>query len=228
MLNKNDKYQFYEELQTVPFLIGNAKLAYCIAGCKNTFLVSPSGSSNNKIIFYLSNYLNYNKIPRIMTGTNNNYIVKANEFVFSFTKADIEAIDLVKKSSVEFNLLKDHRSVNVKLVETARTAKKLTIEVEGERFDIEIKDELDNMLEKMGFGVASNKQVKEIKAPMPGLVLEIAVTEGQEVAEGGKILILVAMKMENSIMIHANATIKRIAVSAGQAVEKGQVLVELE
>ena len=100
--------------------------------------------------------------------------------------------------------------------------------MEGETFHIEIKDEMDQVVEKMGFGKASNKQIKEIKAPMPGLVLEIAVSEGQEVAEGDKILILGAMKMENSILINTRATIKRIAVSAGQAVEKGQVLVELE
>ena len=80
----------------------------------------------------------------------------------------------------------------------------------------------------MGFGKASIKQVKEIKAPMPGLVLEIAVTDGQEVSEGDKLLILEAMKMENSIMIQTSAIIKKVSVSAGQAVEKGQVLVELE
>lgn len=156
------------------------------------------------------------------------YKVKANEFEFSFTKEEAEAADLVKKSPVEFNLIKDYRSADAKLVEADSTAKRLTIEVEGEKYAVEIKDELDQRLEKMGFGEVSSKQVKEIKAPMPGLVLEIAVVEGQEVAEGEKILILVAMKMENSIMIHANATIKRIAVNAGQAVEKGQVLVELE
>jgi acetyl/propionyl-CoA carboxylase alpha subunit len=156
------------------------------------------------------------------------YKVKANEFEFTFTKEEAEAADLVKKSPVEFNLIKDHRSVNVKLVEADSTARHLTIEVDGESYSIEIKDELDQRLEKMGFSEVSNKQIKEIKAPMPGLVLEIAVVEGQEVAEGEKILILVAMKMENSIMIHANATIKRIVVTEGQAVEKGQVLVELE
>jgi biotin carboxyl carrier protein len=48
------------------------------------------------------------------------------------------------------------------------------------------------------------------------------------VQEGDKIVILVAMKMENSILINTQATIKRITVSAGEAVEKGQVLVELE
>ena len=80
----------------------------------------------------------------------------------------------------------------------------------------------------MGFGKDVIKQVKEITAPMPGLVLEIAVTDGQEVKEGDKLLILEAMKMENSIMIQTSAIIKKVSVSAGQAVEKGQVLVELE
>jgi len=83
------------------------------------------------------------------------------------------------------------------------------------------------MLESMGFGKSTGKQIKEIKAPMPGLVLEISVTEEQEVAEGDKLLILVAMKMENSIQIHTQAKIKKIHVEVGQAVEKGHVLIEL-
>ncbi len=156
------------------------------------------------------------------------YKVKANEFEFTFSNQEMEAADLVKSSPVEFNLIKDHRSVNAKLVEADHTAKKLTIEIEGESFHIEIKDEMDQMLEKMGFGKASNKQIKEIKAPMPGLVLDITVSKGQEVKEGDILLILGAMKMEMSIIIHTHATIKQITVSPGQAVDKGQVLVELE
>jgi biotin carboxyl carrier protein len=83
------------------------------------------------------------------------------------------------------------------------------------------------MLDTMGYSNISAKQIKEIKAPMPGLVIEVSVKEGQDVKEGDKILILEAMKMENSIMTHADATIKKISVSSGQAVDKGQVLVEL-
>lgn len=156
------------------------------------------------------------------------YKVKTNGFLFSFTKDEIEKANLVALSPVSFNLIKDHRCSNAKLLEANTIAKRLTIEIEGETFDIEIKDELDQRLEQMGFGKASNKQVKEIKAPMPGLVLEIAVRDGQEVKEGDKLLILEAMKMENSIMIQTTAIIKKVSVSAGQAVEKGQVLVELE
>ena len=113
-------------------------------------------------------------------------------------------------------------------METDRTGKQVQLEIDGEIFDITIKDELDTMLDKMGFNTTSSRHIKEIKAPMPGLVMEVAVIEGQEVLEGDKILILEAMKMEHSIIIHANATIKKILVKTGQAVEKGQVLVELD
>ena len=91
-----------------------------------------------------------------------------------------------------------------------------------------IKNALDQKLEQMGFGTAASKQIKQIKAPMPGLVLNIDVTDGQSVKEGDRLVILEAMKMENSILIHADAVIKKVLVSAGQAVEKNQVLIELE
>ncbi len=163
-----------------------------------------------------------------MIDGNKTYKVKANDFLFSFTPSDIANADIIKTSPAEFNIIRDHCCVNAKLVEASPTGKKSIIEIDGESFSIEIKDELDQVLEKMGFGLSNNKAIKEIKAPMPGLVLEIAVIDGQDVKDGDKILILEAMKMENSIMIHTAAKIKKIIVAAGQAVEKGQVLVELE
>ena len=156
------------------------------------------------------------------------YQALVNGFTFNFTKTALDSVDLVKRSPAEFHLIKDHRSINARLVETDITGKKLKIEISGEIFDIEIKDELDQLLEILELGLASKKQVKEIRAPMPGLVLEIAITAGQEVNEGDKILILQAMKMENSVIIHTQAKIRKVVVTAGQAVEKGQVLVELE
>jgi biotin carboxyl carrier protein len=163
-----------------------------------------------------------------MANGNKIYQVKANDFIFFISDAAINAVDLQQLSPTEFNLIKDHQSVNAKLINADSSGKMQVIEVEGETFAIDIKDELDQELEQMGFGLAANKQLKEIKAPMPGMVLEIAVTDGQEVNEGDKILILGAMKMENSILIQASAIIKKVTVVSGQAVEKGQVLVELE
>jgi len=163
-----------------------------------------------------------------MPGSNESFLIKANEFLFTVTKEELESTDIIQTSPTEFNLIKNHRSLTGKVSESDVTAKKLQVELEGEIFEVEIKNGLDQMLEKMGFGSAGNKRVADIKAPMPGLVLKVSVTEGQEVKEGEPVLILEAMKMENSITLSGASIIKKICVKNGQVVEKGQVLVELE
>ena len=154
--------------------------------------------------------------------------IKANGFLFSFTHDEVAHADLVKISPASYSLVRDHESIVANITSADPSGKKQEIEINGEVFSIEISDAIDQVLERMGFGAGINKQPKEIKAPMPGLVIEIAVSNGQEVNEGDKILILEAMKMENNIMIPGAARIKNIVVKKGQAVEKGQVLVELE
>src|SRR5688572_6275994 len=95
------------------------------------------------------------------------YQVKGNEFLFSFSKKEIDEVDLVRISSTQFNLIKDHRSVTAKIIDADRSCKKLKVEIDGDVFTVEIKDELDTVLEQMGFGASSNKAIREIKAPMP-------------------------------------------------------------
>ena len=80
----------------------------------------------------------------------------------------------------------------------------------------------------MGFEVGKTKQINAIKAPMPGLILEINVSVGQEVKENDNLLILEAMKMENSFSSPRDGIIKSIAVFKGDAVDKGQLLIEFE
>jgi biotin carboxyl carrier protein len=163
-----------------------------------------------------------------MPGNEKTYKVLINGFAFFFTQAELDAVDMTATDNTSLNLITDHRSINARIVNKDISHKKLTVAIAGESFDVVIKDELDQLLEQMGLSAAPVKQLKDIKAPMPGLVLEIAIQEGQQVQEGDKILILEAMKMENSIVINRAATIKKILVKAGQAVEKGQVLVELD
>jgi biotin carboxyl carrier protein len=68
----------------------------------------------------------------------------------------------------------------------------------------------------------------EITAPMPGKVLQVLVTEGQEVETGDGLLILEAMKMENRIVAEAPAVVRRVLVAEGQMVDGGTLLLELE
>ena len=63
---------------------------------------------------------------------------------------------------------------------------------------------------------------------MPGLVLEVAAEIGQEVKKGDPLLILEAMKMENVIKSMGEGKVKAIHIKQGEALEKGQLMIEME
>ena len=68
----------------------------------------------------------------------------------------------------------------------------------------------------------------DVKAPMPGKVLSVVVSEGDEVKKGDAIIILEAMKMENVLKAEGDYTIKKVLVNTQESVEKNQILIELE
>ena len=63
-----------------------------------------------------------------------------------------------------------------------------------------------------------------VTSPMPGTILDVKVTAGQQVQEGQLVMILEAMKMENEIFATATGTVTSVAVTKGAAVESGAVL----
>jgi biotin carboxyl carrier protein len=67
----------------------------------------------------------------------------------------------------------------------------------------------------------------EVRSPMPGKILEVLVTEGAEVEAGQALILLEAMKMENTLAAEGAAKVNKIHVSAGDLVDLGQLLVEL-
>jgi biotin carboxyl carrier protein len=66
-----------------------------------------------------------------------------------------------------------------------------------------------------------------VTAPLPGTVLSVSVTEGQQVKAGQVLLIFEAMKMENEIVSPAAGTVKKIHVAKGAALETGMVVVTI-
>lgn len=163
-----------------------------------------------------------------MENNSNQYEVKVNNFVFSFSQNEVMLADIVMQSPGNFHILQNNSAAHVQIIAADLHKRAFKAEVGGEIFFAEIKNELDLVIDSMGYTNAANTKLTSINAPMPGLVLQISVTAGQQVSAGDKLLILEAMKMENSILVQDDAVIKHIAVKPGQAVEKGQLLIELE
>ncbi len=125
-------------------------------------------------------------------------------------------------------MLHNNTSYHAEVVNTDFINKTYTVVVNNNEYVVSIANHLDQLIKEMGFEVGKAKVVNAIKAPMPGLILEINVAVGQEVQEGDNLLILEAMKMENSFDSPRAGVIKSIAVEKGQAVDKGQLLIEFE
>lgn len=68
----------------------------------------------------------------------------------------------------------------------------------------------------------------EVRSPMPGKILQVLVEEGAQVEEGQTLVLLEAMKMENSLTAERAARVKKIHASPGDLVDLGQIIVELE
>jgi biotin carboxyl carrier protein len=68
----------------------------------------------------------------------------------------------------------------------------------------------------------------ELHAPMPGLVVDVLVAEGETVEAGRPVVLVEAMKMQNALAAPVSGRVKRVAVAAGAAVESGALLLAIE
>jgi pyruvate carboxylase subunit B len=98
----------------------------------------------------------------------------------------------------------------------------------GERREVEVLDERALHIRSLTSNGDRKRVSPVLKAPMPGLVLTVHVTPGQQVPGGAGLVVLEAMKMENELKAPGPAVVKAVRVEPGEAVEKGQVLLEFE
>lgn len=134
--------------------------------------------------------------------------------------------DIIKVREDVYSIIKDGKSYKAELVRYSPEDKKLVIKINNTAYTLDIKDKYDELLHSLGLDNLAAKKINDVKAPMPGMVLNILVSEGQEVKKGDALIILEAMKMENILKSPADGTIKKIAVSKGIAVEKNQLLIQ--
>jgi biotin carboxyl carrier protein len=136
------------------------------------------------------------------------------------------AWDLVQIDASRYHIIKDNVSYNAELVEADYKAKSFTFKINGSLHIVSVKDRFDLLLAQMGMSDATEKKLNDIKAPMPGLVLDIKVQPGDVVKKGDPIVVLEAMKMENILKSPGDGVVKAIRVKVKDNVEKGQVLLD--
>lgn len=147
---------------------------------------------------------------------------------FEFSSEEMDQLDFTPIDERHFHILTNGKSYRAELVSRDFQRKRFTIKINGSKYEINLADAYDQMVERLGLGAINTAMAADIMAPMPGLVLEVMAKEGESVTAGQPILILEAMKMENVIKAPADGLIAKIPVSKGAAVEKGQLLVKME
>ena len=159
----------------------------------------------------------------------NTYKTTVNEeHEFDISRDQLSQLDAVHTSQNSYHILEDNSSFKATVVSSDFSKKTYNIQVNSNNYEVVIKDEIDILIKEMGFTVGASKQLNNLISPMPGLIIDVQVTAGQEVKEGDTLVILSAMKMENSFVSHTDGVIKAVHVVKDDAVDKGQLLVEFE
>lgn len=124
-----------------------------------------------------------------------------------------------------FHMLFGNKSYRIQVLEKDNMKGELRLSVNEEEILVKTNDPVEEALEKMGINMGASTQIKELKAPMPGLVLKVIAAEGAIVRKGDPLLVLEAMKMENVIKSPTEGTIGSVQIFTGDKVEKNQILI---
>ena len=114
--------------------------------------------------------------------------------------------------------------------ETEVADRRFDVELDGKRFAVRVREDLDAVVrprkpappESAGSVAGGGGEV--LTAPMQGTIVKVLVDQGDEVVAGQPILVLEAMKMENSILSHTEGTVEELKVEVGASVETGATL----
>ncbi len=101
------------------------------------------------------------------------------------------------------------------------------LQLRGQRHRVEVVDERTKVMRDMSPAGPDLDGPVPVRAPMPGLVVKVKVEEGDLVEAGSGLLVVEAMKMENSLTAPVGGRVGTIHVIAGQTVEKDEILMEM-
>lgn len=125
-----------------------------------------------------------------------------------------------------YSLLVDGGSYQAHIFEADEGA--LQILLRGTLYSASVEDEREKRLKTTAGGRVAENGEFLLKAPMPGLVVQVPVNVGDEVSKGDVLVILESMKMQNELKAPRDGKVTRVQVKAGDSIEQKQAMVALE
>jgi biotin carboxyl carrier protein len=152
------------------------------------------------------------------------FILDVNAGQYTFQLIDSDNIKLNDSDVNNQIILDNNKAKLVSVKEVNHELKRYQIQIDGRIYLVQISDAVDQQILKMNLKSKKSNQLKELRAPMPGLVRQVNVQVGDEVDSGDSLFILEAMKMENVLKSPVNGIVSDLFVKPGESVEKNQIL----
>jgi len=130
-------------------------------------------------------------------------------------------VSISRISPTHLSILLDGASYNV---EVERFDKEYEVTVRGEVYSFRVTDERE--ISTSAAEQASG--IHRVAAPMPGMVVDVDVSAGDEVEAGARLLVLEAMKMQNELASPVSGVVTNVEISPGDKVNSGDLLLEIE
>lgn len=132
--------------------------------------------------------------------------------------------DIESLGNGRYSLIKDNQSYLLHLISKDGI---YHVHLNGAHFEVEVEDERMRRVKELVQSNVSGPAELLVKAPIPGVIVQLNVEEGNTITKGQPLLILEAMKMENVIKASCDCKIEQILVSEKEAVQQNQGLIKL-
>jgi biotin carboxyl carrier protein len=146
----------------------------------------------------------------------------------SLQEDQIGDMNNIKITDGTYHILQEKKSYFAKISQKDFNNRSYEIRIGSNTYHVNIETELDELIQSMGYRLGSEQATDTIKAPMPGIILDVRIKQGDSVKKGDTLLILEAMKMENAILSPKDGVVKQILSKTGETVDKNKLLIELE
>ena len=153
----------------------------------------------------------------------------------SVVQLDLSQTDVDKFKVLEINYTKKEiilsngsKKFECKILKENVIDQSYIVRINGEISTIRLIKQVEKTIENLGIQKGSQKNINILKAPMPGLILDVIVKESDLVKKGDPVIILEAMKMENILSSPVDGIVEEVKVNPQQTVEKNNILIKFE